>query len=298
MTTSPALQLETPAKVNLGLEILGRRDDGYHELRSVLSLVNITDEIAFTPTNEPGEIAIDGVPGVTPADNLITRAIELFRRHTGTTRGMRIRVVKRIPAPAGLGSASSNAAATLLAMDRLHDSRLSGDELHEMGAALGSDVPFFLGSATAFVSGTGTDVEPLPDPPGWLLIVVPQIDLIAKTAKLYGMIEPDDYSDGARIDRLRDQLRAGDPIDPTLLGNAFERPLRTLMPYTRKIRRVLDEAGCEHIALSGAGPAHYALFADEAAAREALDRVRPALGSHDYAVVTSFRHMPLRDALG
>ncbi|HWV24985.1 MAG TPA: 4-(cytidine 5'-diphospho)-2-C-methyl-D-erythritol kinase [Thermomicrobiales bacterium] len=297
MTASPAIRVETPAKVNLGLEILGRREDGYHELRSVLSLINITDDVTFTPTEIAGEATIQGVPGVTPSENLITRAIELFRERTESTLGMSVRVIKRIPAPAGLGSASSNAAATLLAMNKLHGSPLPESELAELGARLGSDVPFFLGTATASVSGTGTTLDPLPTPAGWLLVVMPQIDLIAKTAKLYGMIEPEDYSDGSRIDRLCDQLRAGDVVDPQLLGNAFERPLRKLMPYTRKIIRVMKAAGCEQVALSGAGPAHYALFADEDSAREAMTKVRAELGTHDYSVVTSFRPAALRDVI-
>lgn len=296
MTALSPIQIETPAKVNLGLEILGRRDDGYHNIRSVFAMVNITDDINFTPTDEANEATIEGVPGVTPSDNLIMRAIELFRERTGSTMGMHVRVVKRIPAPAGLGSASSNAAATILALNKMHDDILAIDDLADLGARLGSDVPFFLGTATASVSGTGTMIDPLPDPAGWLVILVPQIDLIAKTAKLYGMIEPEDYSDGSRVDRLVDTLRTGGPLDPGLLGNAFERPLRKLMPYTRKIIRVMEAAGCEHVALSGAGPAHYTLFADESAAREMLATIRPELGSHDYGVVTSFRHIPLRDA--
>lgn len=298
MTGAFPLTIEAPAKINLGLEILRRREDGYHDLRSVMTLIDLTDELTFTPIDVPGHIEIEGVPGISPDDNLITRSVELFRAHTGDASGYRVRVIKRIPAPAGLGSASSNAAATLLAMDRLTGASLPRVELHALATQLGSDVPFFLGTATASISETGTEIVPLPDPAGWLLVVVPQIDLIAKTAKLYGMIGPEDWTDGGRIDRLCEDLRAGRTIDPGLLGNAFERPLRDVMPYDRKVVRMMTEAGCKHVALSGAGPARYALFEDQDEARATKDRLRPLLGPHDYTAVTTFRHIALRETVG
>jgi 4-diphosphocytidyl-2-C-methyl-D-erythritol kinase len=293
MTDVRTVTIQAPAKINLGLEILSRLDDGYHEIRSVLSMIDITDELRFSMTPGLDASRIDGVAGVAPSDNLIMRAIELFDGRAGTNKPVHVRVVKRIPAPSGLGSASSNAAATLVAMNHLHDSPLERADLMPLAASLGSDVPFFLGSPTAAVSGTGTTLAPLPNPSGWIVIVVPQIALLQKTATLYSMISPEDYSRGETVRDVKESLISGAPITPGSLANAFERPLRKLIPDIGEIVRVMREADCPHVALSGAGPAHYALFGDEAAAREARRRLEPLQGSHHYVVATRFRHTPL-----
>lgn len=293
MSKNQTVTIHAPAKINLGLEILSRRDDGYHELRSVLSMVDLSDELHFTMRPDFEISHIDGVPGVSPSDNLIMRAISLFNERAGKDVPMYVRAFKRIPAPAGLGSASSNAAATLVALNHLHNSPLERSDLVRLAAELGSDVPFFLGSSTAAASGTGTTLTPLPDPSGWTVIVVPQIDLIAKTAKLYGMITPDDYTDGTLVENVVKNLSAGSTLPPDALFNAFSRPLRKLMPYVGKINRVMREAGCSHVALSGAGPAHYSIFPNEREAREVRQRLQPLLGPHDYVVVAAFRHSPL-----
>ena len=293
MNEKQEIAVYAPAKINLGLEILFRRADGYHELRSVLSMVDLSDELRFTIRPDLDASHIDGVPGVSPSDNLIMRAISLFNDHADINVPIYVRAFKRIPAPAGLGSASSNAAATLVALNHLHDLPVDHSDLVHLAAKIGSDVPFFLGTSTAAVSGTGTQLTPLPDPSGWALIVVPQIDLIAKTTQLYGMITPDDYTDGTEVERVVEALLSGSALPSDALVNAFARPLRKLMPYVSKIDRVMRESGCSQVALSGAGPAHYSVFPDEHEARAVRQRLQSLLGSHDYVAVAPFRHVPL-----
>lgn len=293
MSNPTQVNISAPAKVNLGLEIVSRRPDGYHELRSVLAMIAITDTLSLKVVTDASAAGIDGIPGVTPADNLIMKAIAAFNQRAETRTLIHARVMKAIPSPAGLGGASSNAAASLVAMNHLHGNPLSGEVLHDLAATLGSDVPFFLGSPAALASGTGAVLSPLPSPTGYLLIVVPQIDLISKTAKLYGMIEPVDYSTGSHVEYIAKCLASRQVIPHQDLVNAFERPLVKLMPYVRKITRVMKEAGCEHVALSGSGPAHYALFDEESEAQSAKQRLQPLLGSHDYVIVTRFRSSPL-----
>jgi 4-diphosphocytidyl-2-C-methyl-D-erythritol kinase len=207
-------------------------------------------------------------------------------------------VTKNIPAAAGLGGASSNAAATLIALNHLHDSPLPHDKLVEIAASLGSDVPFFLGAPTAKVSGTGTTLTPLTDPSGWLVIVVPTIELAAKTTTLYSMINPQDYSDGTMVQHVVDALVSGSAIRPESLANAFARPLRKLIPHVGEVARIMGEAGCSQVALSGAGPAHYSIFENESQAREAEDRLKFMLRSHDYSAAVPFRHVPLAVSAG
>jgi 4-diphosphocytidyl-2-C-methyl-D-erythritol kinase len=181
MTGPRHARVLSPAKINLGLEILGRREDGYHEIRSVLAMVDLVDEISISTADDLCSTRLDGVPGVAVENNLILRAVSRFAAFTGVSSAYDIHVHKRIPAAAGLGGASSNAAATILALNAMHGSPIGEPDLHALASELGSDVPFFLGSPVAAVSGRGTDLAPLPALHGVVLIAVPRIDLPGKT---------------------------------------------------------------------------------------------------------------------
>ncbi len=164
-----------PAKLNLGLKILRRRPDGYHEIVSVLQTVDLCDRLVFTPA-PPGETLVRAdrpdVPG--GPENLVYRAVELLRRATGAGNGVRVDLVKRIPAGAGLGGGSSNAATTLRALDRLWGSHLGPERLAALAAELGSDVPFFLTGGTAVVTGRGERIRPVDwDGDFWYVLVYP-----------------------------------------------------------------------------------------------------------------------------
>lgn len=293
MSTSTRARVLAPAKINLGLEIIGRREDGFHEIESVLAMVELKDELRFTVNEELPGSRISGMPDVAQDDNLITRAIAAFSSHTGNEASYDVHVSKNIPAPSGLGGGSSNAAATLLALNRLHGDPLSADELHLLGAKLGSDVPFFLGSPAAVASGVGTTLAPLPTPKGWVLIVVPSLNLPAKTRMLYGKITPDDFTGGERVRRVAESIRDERPVLPRYLHNAFERPLRVLAPYIENLVGRMVDAGCPHVALSGAGPAHYSVFPHEEPANIAADRMRESLRPHEHLFIVPFRSTPL-----
>lgn len=277
-----------PAKINLGLEILGRRPDGFHEIRSVLAMVELHDDLSFVSVPGRENSTISGVAGVAPEDNLIKRSISLFHERIAGD-GYDVQVTKRIPAPAGLGGASANAAATLLALNAMHGVPLPSAALSQIAASLGSDVPFFLGSPAALARGTGIDLCALPPPSGWVLIVVPTLDLPAKTATLYGLLEPGDFSDGSIAERIADHLQAHEAIPPHMLSNAFERPLRMVAPSIIDVRARMTEAGCPRVALSGAGPAHYSLFGSTEAVRAAASRLSPTLLPGERMFTTAFR---------
>lgn len=293
MSAGPSAHVHAPAKINLGLEITGRRQDGYHEIRSVLAMVDLVDDLRVTlDTNLPNS-RVTGIPEVAAQDNLITRAITAFRSYAQIENIYDVCVHKQIPAPSGLGGASSNAAATLLALNGLHGHPLSEDELHLLGAQLGSDVPFFLGSAAASVSGTGTSLTPLPAPSGWVLIVVPSVDLPAKTATLYSRLTPRDFTDGRRAEEIAEHLSSGRTIPVGLLHNAFERPLGAIAPDITNLVTRMAGAGCPHVALSGAGPAHYTLFPEEGAANEVARRISGMLKPGERLLIAPFRATPL-----
>ena len=167
---SRSFSLLSPAKLNLFLHITGRRPDGYHELQTLFQLLDWGDILTFTP-NESGEVTLDGDDiGIPDHENLILRAASTLRRNT---LGAAISLQKRIPAGAGLGGGSSNAATTLLALNHLWRLNLPNEHLREMGAALGADVPVFVGARSAWAEGIGEILSPVTLPRRWYLILVP-----------------------------------------------------------------------------------------------------------------------------
>ena len=165
-----------PAKLNLFLHITGRRDDGYHLLQSVFMLIDWCDTLNFE-LRQDGLITREDLSASLPADDLIVRAARALQAATGSRAGAHIGVHKRIPAQAGMGGGSSDAASTLLALNRLWQLNLTLPALCRIGLALGADVPFFLGGHNAWVEGIGERIQPIQLPSGRFLVVKPQAGL-------------------------------------------------------------------------------------------------------------------------
>ena len=168
MTVTRQVTIETPAKVNLTLEVLGKRNDGYHEIASVMQAINLCDRLTFSIADDLS--LITDTPGLDTKDNLVYRAASLLNDKTGVSAGAEIHLCKGIPVAAGLGGGSSDAAATLLGLNRLWGLHLARDELEELAAQLGSDVPFFLAGGAALAEGRGERITPLPSPPTSCLV--------------------------------------------------------------------------------------------------------------------------------
>ncbi|HSX91672.1 MAG TPA: 4-(cytidine 5'-diphospho)-2-C-methyl-D-erythritol kinase [Hydrogenophaga sp.] len=162
-----------PAKVNLFLHIIGRRGDGYHELQSVFMLIDWCDHLHFERLDSGAIERVDSAPADLPADDLCVRAARALREATGCALGVRITLDKRLPAQAGLGGGSSDAATTLLALNRLWNLNLRRDALARIGLTLGADVPFFIGGRHAWVEGIGERLTPIKLPRGHLVLVKP-----------------------------------------------------------------------------------------------------------------------------
>src|SRR5262249_47160138 len=217
--TPLGLTVRAPAKVNLFLEVLGKRPDGYHDLATLMVAVSLFDTLEFkedsakaisldvldSPAEEPG--GEDRPLLSTGPDNLVWRAAELLQHRTGHPGGCRIRLTKRIPLAAGLAGGSSDAAATLVGLNRLWCLGLSSDELKALGAELGSDVPFFLGPPAPWWTGRGEIVMPLtPAKPLWLVLVCPPVGL-STAAVFRALTVPECPTDGTR---LKEALESGD----------------------------------------------------------------------------------------
>ncbi len=216
------LTVQAPAKLNLTLEVLGKRPDGYHEIRSVLQTISLCDTLRF----ELSETIIfkSETPGWTPEKSLVARAVSLLRETTHTTKGAIIEVAKRIPLVSGLGGDSSDAAATLRGLNKLWRLNLSEEKLLELAARLGSDVPFFLYGGTALAAGRGEVLTPLPPfPHHWVVLVVPDVPQIPdKTRQLYASLQPGHYTEGRITTKLVETLKQGKGFSTALLFNAFE----------------------------------------------------------------------------
>jgi 4-diphosphocytidyl-2-C-methyl-D-erythritol kinase len=271
-----------PAKVNLTLEILARREDGYHALRSVMVPLALADELAFEPS-ERFTFACE--PAALAPDNLVVRA---FRRIGLDTAPVAVTLRKRIPAGAGLGGGSSDAAGVLrAAMSGAFDAQPARDWVGD-ARALGSDVPFFLADAPAIVEGTGERVTALgAAPPWWVVLVVP--DVHVATGPAYAALAaarervpaPTRPRSGSATLRCGEALQRGDYAGVlAALTNDFEPVVREQYPAVDAVLRALDEAGAPGRAmLSGSGGACFALFAGEDDARAFAGRLRAPHGA-------------------
>ncbi len=268
-----SIEVEAPAKVNLTLEVLGRRDDGYHELCSVMQALSLADRLTFEPSDalrlHCTEPALEG-PG-----NLVWRAAELLRRHAGIRRGAAITLHKQIPVAAGLGGGSSDAAATLRALAALWDLHLPPEALADLGAQVGSDVPFFLGpAACALVEGRGERVRPLPLLPArWVVLLKPPTGIA--TGEVYRAFPPARWADGRRTGRWLAAAAAGEVPAPF---NDLEPVALEVAPAAAAARDALLAAGAPHAVLSGSGSAYFALFTTLREAERVRAAIPPAAG--------------------
>jgi len=266
------LTYDCPAKINLVLEVLRRRGDGYHDLASVVLPITLADSMEVWASDDI-DCVVHGMALATEA-NLVIRAARLLAEAVGATAGARCILTKRIPAAAGLGGGSSDAAGALGALNRLWGSGLSRSRLMELGAQLGSDVPFFVHGGPALVRGRGEIVEGLARSPAlWLVLVIPAHGLADKTRALFAALEPGDCSDGRRTDTAARLLARTGRVDGLDLVNAFERAARSVFPGLGETWQAVEERVGRPFHLSGAGPALFAFAADEAEARALAARL-------------------------
>ncbi len=183
MTPREALQWwPAPAKLNLFLHVTGRRADGYHLLQTAFQLIDLHDELAFEPTDDGQVLRLDDdttrpPAGVRPEDDLCVRAARALQLASGTARGVRIRVRKRIPLGGGLGGGSSDAATTLRVLDRLWETGFGGEKLSRIGLQLGADVPVFIAGRSAWAEGVGERLTPVELPAQWFLVIHPGVSV-------------------------------------------------------------------------------------------------------------------------
>jgi 4-diphosphocytidyl-2-C-methyl-D-erythritol kinase len=262
------LLVRCPAKVNLHLQVVGRRSDGFHELRTLFAAIGLWDDIEVEEAT-PGVIEVETAPAGCIAegrDNLVRRAAELLRRRCAPRCGARLALTKRIPVAAGLGGGSSDAAGTLVALNRLWGAIAPAEDLAGMAGELGSDVPFFLHGGVAWGVGRGSDLTTLPDlPPYWLVVVSGDAVSTAEVYRRFVVVGVDEGSASALYESI---VRKGD-VPWEACRNDLE---RTVVEGWPEVGRRLEEVRATAPLLarvSGSGGAVYGLYANQGEARDA-----------------------------
>ena len=258
------------AKINLGLDVLRRRPDGYHEVKMVMQTVDIYDDLFLEKTEKPGvELQIEGSELTAGKDNLICRAAELFMEEKGIAGGVKIRLVKRIPIAAGMAGGSSDAAATLRGMNELWETGCSAQELQKLGVRLGADIPYCVVGGTMLSEGIGEILTPLPAPPECVLLIAkPEISVSTKF--VYENLHADTLKSHPDIDGMVEAIRRRQLEGITeRMGNVLETVTTRSYPVIEEIKTVMKEKGAENALMSGSGPTVFGIFGQKEQAEAA-----------------------------
>jgi 4-diphosphocytidyl-2-C-methyl-D-erythritol kinase len=269
----PEVRVPAFAKINLRLEILGKRHDGFHELRTVFQTISLKDQLCFRSTRKSGiELRVlgnDSLSGEPMEKNLVYRAVDAARRELGSTDGVAVELRKTIPAGRGLGGGSSDAAAALLGYLRLARKRLPRERLFAIGASLGADVPFFLEGGRALGIGKGDEIYPLPDIPKRHLLLVSPNSIHVPTPDAYRWLNAPQLTNSAGNPRLYGFCALAWSLQGGPLLNDFEEAVFQQHPRLAEIKRELLQNGATEALLAGSGSAVFGVFPSPAKARRA-----------------------------
>jgi 4-diphosphocytidyl-2-C-methyl-D-erythritol kinase len=258
MASRSVLELEPHAKINLTLEVLGKRSDGFHDIVSIMQTIDLHDVVTLKRADDI-TLACDD-PDLAGEDNLALVAARKLRETTGVDLGVDITLGKHIPVSAGLGGGSSDAASVLNGLNELWGLDLELEALEGIAAEIGSDVPYFLSGGTALVQGRGEHVVPLAHANiQWMVVLSPESDLPDKTARLYEQIGESDHTRGVLTHKLAGRIRGGGDAPAQFFFNVFEPYAEKVFPEYAAIRETFRSLGAMGILMSGAGPSMFAL---------------------------------------
>ncbi|MBA7622410.1 4-diphosphocytidyl-2-C-methyl-D-erythritol kinase [subsurface metagenome] len=271
------LTVLAPAKLNLTLEVLAERSDGFHEIRSVAQTINLCDSLRFQLSESIEFTCADS--RWLPGESLVSKATRLLQKTTGCSQGAKIEVEKRIPLISGLSGDSSDAAAVLNALNRLWELGLSLSQLVELASQLGSDVAFFLYNGTALLKGRGEVVTPLPPLPHMnVVVMLPPVPRVpGKTGRLYASLPPSHYTQGEITERLVARLTEENLSGEGLVGSVFNVLADVALENFAGLggyREQFLKAGAQQVYLAGSGPALFTLIENKAQAEKIYRRLQ------------------------
>lgn len=269
------MELKALAKINLGLDVLGRRENGYHDVRMIMQSVYLYDEVKLDQSEEPG-IRVRTNLGFLPTGegNIAYKAAQMLTEEFGIGPGIDISLNKHIPVAAGLAGGSADAAAVLFGLNRMFGLKLSQEELMERGVKLGADVPYCIMRGTVLAEGIGEELTVLPAMPKCtVLIAKPPVSVSTKV--VYGALDAREITEHPDIDGIIDGLKEGNlKRIASSMGNVLESVTIPMHPVIEQIKDEMKAAGALNAMMSGSGPTVFGLFENRAAARDAQRRIR------------------------
>lgn len=281
------------AKINLALDVCRRLENGYHEIRTVMQMVDIYDELEFKRREDPDIIlSVDSRDYLGDLENnLIFRAAKLMKQQYNIQHGVEIRLKKNIPVAAGMAGGSTDAAATMLAMNEMYELGLTREQLMEQAVRLGADIPFCIMGGTALAEGIGEKLSPLPPPPeAFLLIVKPPI--MVSTQWVYQHLQLDMMERHPDIDGMVAALKQGSLEGITdRMENVMETVTKKEHPIITDIRRMMMENDALNAVMSGSGPSIFGVYREKGVAQAAsvyIDQTLKTKGINAQVIVTEF----------
>jgi len=272
--------IQAKAKINLTLDVLGKRSDGYHELSTIMQSIDLCDTLTFRKTERMG-ISLKINNPFLPVDekNLIYRIAQFLILEYNIRQGISIELIKRIPIAAGLAGGSTNAAATLLALNEIFELSISQKQLYKIGQSFGADIPFCMMSGTVLAEGIGEKLKPLTNhPKTWLVLARPQI--FVSTKEIFSRWSPQNAE--SKSAAMAEALMSGDIQKvASKLSNDLAPIAMELYPEILRVMNVLREQNAIGVNMSGSGPTVFAYFGTESAALMAIDHLKRQLSNID-----------------
>lgn len=269
------MELKALAKINLGLDVLGRRENGYHDVRMIMQSIYLYDEVKIERTEKPGiELKSNLYFLPTGEGNIAYKAAKMLMEEFQITEGVRITLNKHIPVAAGMAGGSSNAAAVLFGMNKIFELKLTQQELMERGVRLGADVPYCIMRGTVLAEGIGEELTTLtPMPKCFVLIAKPPVSVSTKV--VYEALDAKEIVDHPDINGLIAGLEHRDLKEiAACMGNVLEDVMIPMHPVIEEIKQEMKRSGALNAMMSGSGPTVFGLFETKPAARKAQERIR------------------------
>jgi len=263
------------AKINLSLDVLHKRDDGFHEVEMIMTMVDLADRIEIHELPQD-RITLSTHSGYIPLDekNIAFQAAKLLKARYEVRQGVHIHLDKRIPVAAGLAGGSSDAAATLRGLNRLWRLDIPLDELQRLGAILGSDVPFCIGGGTALATGRGELLKAIESPPPcWVVLAKPPINV--STSAIYGKLNAKQIKSHPSTAELLEAIRTKN-LDRLCqsMGNVLEEVTLGMYPIVRQLKECMENLGADGVLMSGSGPTVFGIVSKEIKARRIYNGLR------------------------
>ena len=261
------LTVYAPAKINLVLEVLGRYDESYHRIKSIVQTIDLCDVLSFELDRE---VSFECSEPCLEGNNQVMKAARLFQKAAGCREGVKIRLDNNIPWGVGLGGGSSDAAATLLALNTLWKTDFPPARLAQLASEVSSDAPLFIYGGTVLVEGRGEQVTPLPPlPPGYFVLHVPPLPRMPdKTGRLYRQLNASHFTSGEFVHTARQALEEGRTIDEAAMFNIFEEVAFNAFPRLDEYRSIFEQTAGSAVHLAGSGPCLFTLVEEERKADE------------------------------